>query len=273
MDGPTLLAFSAGGGCPWQQVTANGQILGALPDSHHEPEAGCYGMGRLFDRTVWIATEHHFWTERHGVGLPVEMIAGSSGRHLYRIVHGPKLTLPRPQIDFVPVLEEIDPTTWTVTRACVLPGGYRQFGKGHLAVDPSESVAYYTHEGTSGVVHRHDLQVDAPLPDLVARPVGSGGLLVLPNGSTVVGYIDGAQLFAPDGTHLMTYPVGALQGQGLLAHGADDSSFWVHGVEDGSPYSTLFDVGLDGMLRHQWNTPDIGIRWDAPFVDDQRWHY
>ena len=273
--GPTTLYFSAGGGCLWQHVTAHGQMLGAVPDTAIEPVAGCYGMGRLRDGSIWIATEHHFWTlsadlkTHRGGTVTVEQIAGASGRHLYRIRRGHKLPLKPPHLEHATILEEIDPTHWTITRTWTLPGQYRSYGRGHLAVNLAESVAYYATEHASGTIHRHDLQADQALPDLVERSVGSSGIIVQPDGSIVVGYTDRVQRFAVDGTHLTTYAVGALPGQGLIAHGSDASRFWVMGFADGGDhYATMFEFEqVSGTLYHEWPLPKNGVRWDAPFVD------
>ena len=270
--GPTALIFSAGERSAWQQVSANGQILGTVHNTPCETPAGCYGMGRLQDGSIWVAAERHFYTFnpsltiRSGGIAKVETIAGQSGRHLYRIVKGPKVS--RKPLEHAAFLEEIDPRRWTVTRSWHLPGTYRSFGLGSLAVNLDESVAYYSKETTSGTIHRHALTSDAVLPDLVVSAVGSGGLIVLNDGSVVVGYRDGARRFSPAGELLHTYEAGALRaGQGLVTHGADGSSFWVQGFAEDAVYSTLYEFGLDGTIRHQWNTPANGVKWDAPFVD------
>lgn len=273
--GPTTLVFSCGEQSAWQRVSANGQILEPVANTPIEQTPGCYGMGRFDDGTIWAATEHHFYTldaalkTRRGGTVAVETIAGQSARHLYRIIRGKKMPLAPPANEFAAVLEEIDPSTWAITRAWSLPGYYSTYGLGHVAVDPQESIAYYAKASEqNGTIHRHDLATDEPLLELVARPVGSGGLIVLPDGSIVVGYTDGVQRFEPDGTHRRTYPAGAIRpGQGLVTAGADGSTFWVQGYADGTAYSTLFEFALDGTLRHEWNTPANGVRWDQPFVD------
>src|SRR5688572_5016246 len=85
-NGPTTLIFSGGEASAWQRVSANGQILGAVPKTPIERPAGCYGMGRLRDGSIWVATERHFYTlnaslaQRRGGTVAVEQIAGQSGR-------------------------------------------------------------------------------------------------------------------------------------------------------------------------------------------------
>src|SRR5262245_9322034 len=207
-NGPTTLVFSCGETSAWQQVTANGQILGSIPNTPIEAPADCYGIGKFRNGSYWVATEHHFYTlspdlkrQRGGV-VAVETIAGASGRHLYRIRRGEKAS--RRPLEHKAVLEEIDPKTWAITRSWTLPGTYRAYGRGNLAVDLAESVAYYTREKSSGTVHRHDLKADVALPDLISRTVPTGGLIVLPDQTVVVGYTDGVQALSPTGAHLRT---------------------------------------------------------------------
>lgn len=280
--GPTTLIFSGAELSAWQQVTANGQIVGPVAGTPLAPKTpNCYGMWRMANGDIAIATDHFFTVNASlkkpsGGTVKVETIAGSSGRHLYRIRRGARIPLPRPEVDHLVHLDEISPKTWQVTRTWLLPGRYSSFGSGHLSIDVMETVAYYAtacHPETAemeamGTIHRFDLRSGEALTDLWSRGVGSGGLHVLPDGSIIVGYTDGVQRVAPDGTLLKTYARGALRvGQGLVTGGATGSSFWVQGFEDGTSYSTLYEFALDGTILHQWNTSANGIKWDAPFVD------
>lgn len=269
----STLIFSGYNRAPWQHLSAAGQSLGTLAQTPIADEPDCYGMGQLEGSRIWAATEKYFYVwnaqlHRSGGVATVEQIAGSSLNHLYRIVRGDRLRTVRPKVAHAVRLEEIDYQTWQTTRAWDLPGEYLFYGRGHLAVDPEERIAYFSKERTSGTIHRLNLHTGELLPDLVQSSVSASGILALGD-DVIVGYTDGAARLSRGGALVYKYARGPVRAaQGLIAAGSTFKTFWVQGHEEGADYTTLYEFDLEtGAVRQQWNTPVSDFTWDGPFVD------
>ena len=273
---------------PWRVILPDGSMTSVCGTPVDPNAGGTFAMGVLDDGRIWIGAETYFWTYDPTTGIVdggilfIGFIGGSSGTHLYRIGG---LFFPSRVI-----LEELDPNTWTVTRSWqICTGGtVNSWGFSHLAVNSTETIAYYTrvqdpfspftHEGY-GIVHRWDLTNNVALSDLVNHASVSnnvcGGLQVLADDTIVVGWIKpltgfGARRYAPDGTLLTTFPEGCwYAAQGQVARGTASSVLVMGPPSVPTAYTTLYEFDINsGAIIDQIDTLDYGIDpfdWDAPF--------
>lgn len=275
------LVFSGQDKGPWPIVSSAGQPLGMVEGTPIEKGSCCYGMDILANGTPWAALDYFYLFTKDFKGIsggivPVETMVGESARYLYKIRRGPSLGLKPPQIEYSVFLDEIDPNDWKTTRSWRMPGVYSAYGSGHLSVDDRTSVVFFATEKNPktrelenfGTIHRYDLKNSLPLSDLVSRTVGSSGLLSLWDSTIVVGYRDKVQKYDLTGQLLLEFSEGVINvAQGLIARGVRNS-IWVQGHSETTEYSTLFNFDTKtGNTLNQFDTPDDGTNWGAPFVD------
>jgi len=260
------LVFSCFEQKPWQLVdSTTGAILGDVAGTPIDPfPPGCFGMGRFADDRIWIAPETYFVTldsdltnpDGGAANTPVTDLlfsGGASTTHLYKIS----------TVLGVPKMLEVDPATWTQTRSWTLLSNY---GFPNIAADSARTVAFFSNSAAAGPVRKLDLGSGVESVFLASTFVG--GLLMLPDDTLVVGWINGVKRYDLAGTLLNTYPANAYGGQGNLALGITSrNSIWIQGPATGAGRCHMYEVEIDTeALLVDFEMPEDGTSYNSPFA-------
>lgn len=120
-------------------------------------------------------------------------------------------------------------------------------GASFLALSPDKCTAYYT--SLDPAVHRFDVCLGVPLPDLVPTVPAPGqlvghvyGVSVRPNGEVLVGSTNGVYRITPAGVVAQTYKVTGANRFYAVAVDPSDEFFWA-ASSDGKVHRIRFDNG------------------------------